>query len=215
VTAILQWVGGVLGSLTVLALVEAGLFWLAKESLSKAISLAADRELVRLKSALDAELQEKALAFQATLERDRKAAGEAIEFLKAQLTLEAEVRKQAGVVKVDLLVRIWAATNTVTDDYVNLVDNQQRITALHVWWLTAREAGLFVTQTTLDALERYSGQLSVANGQLWPAPTGGTPGRLKAEEAIYAARVELLAALRGELPPELQVATLRLPVESK
>jgi hypothetical protein len=169
--------------------------------------------------ALDRQRAEAAKAleqFKAELSGDadkrRHEAQEAIEALRTQLTFESEVRRQAAGYKVDLALKIVAATNTAIETFVALdKTNEQRLQALHTWWLPAREADVLFNSGTLAHLEMFSGTLVTSNQVIGAAELKASSSRdpsdsferVKAygstHEAILKARRTLFEGLRHEL----------------
>jgi hypothetical protein len=145
------------------------------------------------------------------LDANRQAAQESLEVLRSQLTLNAEVRRQAAAKKVELLVKIVAATNETMSQFFKLdVDSAGRNKAVHQWWLPAREADLLMGTDTLDELKLFSGamlQAASVLGHIEFAPPLEFPDRavkrLQTEDDISRARLRLFEALRRELPPEM------------
>jgi hypothetical protein len=90
---VMTWLAAVAGAGTILAFIATGLFWLTKKFIASAIQLAGEREIVRLKSQLDGELDMKRHAF-------AKELAQSIEQFKADLTSTAELRRQVVAARV-------------------------------------------------------------------------------------------------------------------
>lgn len=80
--------------------------WLARGAIAKAVNHAAARELVRLKSSLDAELEDHKKRLQLEVQQQQSLLQKDLERFRAELTLAAETRRLLAAHKVSSFIEV-------------------------------------------------------------------------------------------------------------
>jgi hypothetical protein len=148
---------------------------------------------------------------QRALERERAASGQALEALKAQLTFESEVRRQAAVRKVEALLTLDAETVTLLRVLLDLKKTtDDRLAAVFAWGRATVHAHALLTPEALAEITAFQGAFNRANQtlglremqlEMQPRPDNWVDGSqvLEAHAAIEGARNRLLQMIRREL----------------
>jgi hypothetical protein len=140
-------------------------------------------------------------AFDKQQAADQRIAQQALETMKANLTFEAEVRRQAAVKKAEVLFRI-AATMTAAVESVYTVstdDPQARKDAVEGYWRALREGLFLFGGEAVKELKAFGGILT--NGRIARDGMGhsGAQSMVGAMVEGEAARDKLLDVIRREL----------------
>ena len=112
---LISFLGQVLGIPVAAAFAVAVAVYIAKSALAKAVEQAGQQELERLRNSLSKEL-----------EAQKAEAARTLESFKAQLTLEAEVKRQMAQRKVEALLELYSLCEPLFRDLVNPEDPRDR-----------------------------------------------------------------------------------------
>jgi hypothetical protein len=138
--------------------------WVAQRVFEHALS----RSLADRRAAFETSLEERRQSFSRELETQRQAAQQALEGFKAQLTLEAEVRRQAAAKKVEMLLRMVGLANSlirrvafVTDPNREKIkeESDDAIAAMDEYWGLTREAEAFFEGETWIEMHEFGREI--------------------------------------------------------
>ncbi|SRR5579883_1003875 len=195
---VLTWIAGIVGGGGALTLIAAGVLYVTKGAIAKAVSQAGERELARLKGDLDKE----AVKHKAELDRD-------LEQFKAQLTLEAEVRRRVAEKKVAVILRFIELGNELVQKALfpvfdlNNADNfQKTIKALDEYWGAYREGEVFFDANARTEIFAFGKEVE-ATRDAYTMTGGPRPSIMAASARAETARARFFQTLRRELQIEM------------
>jgi hypothetical protein len=186
----------ILSSIFASAAVAAGCVWFAKRTIEHGFdTVMADR-----RSAFESSLEEKRQAFERELAVQRHAAEQSLEAFKAQLTLSAEVRRQAAAKRVEALLKIADAMRVAVETIYSVTADANTQTAAHAeYWATFRGVLPLFDADSAAELKTFGDELTRGTIAM---QSRGTPGAGNSTEALASgerARNRLLDVIRREL----------------
>jgi hypothetical protein len=206
-TLIATMIGGG-GTLTLIAAI---LVHVTKGAIATAVTQAGNRELVRLKSDLETQLAEKKAAFTREFERERQQASLLLEQFKAELTFEAEVRRQAAVKKVEVLLRFVELGNGLIEKALVPILNvhgsspnqfRETIEALNEYRGAFRDYEAFFDTDARREILRFADEVEGARNEYTERQKHGEASMTDASNRAEAARAQFFQTLRRELQIE-------------
>ncbi|MGH7434835.1 MAG: hypothetical protein ACRENE_04100 [Polyangiaceae bacterium] len=202
------------GGTTVLTAAAGALIYVTRGAIAVAVTQAGAREVERLKGdlakdlerdrhAFAKDLERERMAFARELEGDRQRTTAALEQFKAQLTLDAETRRQAAAKKVEAILRVSEATISLMRVFLGLGSQAQaRFDATLALARTKVEGDVLFSTAARDAMARFFATATTTNTALTTIEMGQTSDALatmKAHEKLEVDQRALFDALRAEL----------------
>jgi hypothetical protein len=177
-----------------------GCTWFLKRTIDHGFNVV----LVDRRTAFENSLEEKRQAFTREIQARSEAFQQSLEAFKAQLTLDAEVRRQAAAKKVEILIRLASIADTLIGQVLFVqrdADPEHASAALTTFWRTYNESQAFLEEDTMMGLRKYAVLIETEARALWKREANRElPLDLELiQERVGLARDEFFRIVRAEM----------------